>query len=212
MLIRLEGRLPAITRDLHSSSHFLIHSMRPTTLFTPPRLASLHLVLCLPTPNLILHSSTITPSSWVLITEFREQRTQRIRERTAMMEKQTEIGKPSPFPHPDWWRLLIIVVCSLFPPWSNIGSTNLKTCAEPNWRVEPGRSTVVSLMRCPSTKVSASGPCGVTVTIPSLCMRLQWWGRIPGPRSWRQKVSSSDQRHCTRTHRLKLYVKVRFCW
>lgn len=82
-------------------------------------------------------------------------------------------------------RLLIMAVGSLFPPWSNIGSTNLKTWAEPNCRVEPGRSTVVSEMRWPSTKVSASGPCGVTVTMPSLCIRLQWCGRIPGPSSCR---------------------------
>lgn len=105
---------------------------------------------------------------------------------------------------------------SLFPPWSNIGSTNLKTCAEPNWRVEPERSTVVSVTRCPSTKVSASGPCGVTVTIPSLCMRLQWWGRIPGPSSWRQTMAGRSEtinKHhssYTRGIRFKVKLKLKF--
>lgn len=103
------------------------------------------------------------------------------------------LSQPSPFPYPDLCRFLIIAAGSLFPPWSNIGSTNLKTCAEPNWRVEPERSTVVSLTRCPSTKVSASGPWGVTVTIPSLCMRLQWWGRIPGPSSWRKTTAETSE-------------------
>lgn len=59
MLIRLEGSLPAITLDLRSSSHFLVPSIRPTPGFPPPRFPSLHLSLCLPTPNLILSSLQI---------------------------------------------------------------------------------------------------------------------------------------------------------
>lgn len=90
-------------------------------------------------------------------------------------------------PHPDLCLPLIMPAGSRLPPWSYAGSTN--------WRVDPERSTVVSVTRWPSTKVSASGPWGVTVTRPSLCIRLQWWGRMPGPNSCRGEEHRKQTDH-----------------
>lgn len=74
MLIRLEGRPPAITLDLRSSSP-LISSFSPSVQpqdFPPPTFPSLHLSLCLPTPNLT-PSSSITPSAFFWFTNLRRE-------------------------------------------------------------------------------------------------------------------------------------------
>lgn len=197
MLIRLEGSPPAITLDLCSSSPLISSFAQPQTSL-PPLPPFLFLAFISRAAPANFQTSSSPPpffyNNTLFLKLFGEQRVQRMtRKDSGKIKRKKRLSHTHnslPFPHPDLCRLLIMAAGSLFPPWSNIGSTNLKTWAEPNWRVEPGRSTVVSVTRCPSTKVSASGPCGVTVTIPSLCIRLQWWGRIPGPSSWRQTTAA----------------------
>lgn len=92
--------------------------------------------------------------------------------------------------------------------WSWVGSTNLNTWDDPNWTFIPLCSIVVSEIRWPSTYVSASMFLGVTVTTPSILVRSQWWGWIPGPNNCKQKPLTWNKLHYTAAE-IKM---VRYSW